>query len=43
MEILQIVLARPTDLDSLGWHRTELLEPISQAQPFDFARFLNLS
>ena len=32
MEILQIVLARAADLDSLRRHRTTNVEPISQAQ-----------
>ena len=31
VEILEIVLACSADLDSLRWHRTKNVEPISQA------------
>ena len=37
VEILEIVLARTTDLDSLCRHRTGYVEPISQAQPLHFS------
>jgi hypothetical protein len=37
MEILEIMLARPTDLDSFCRHRVGSLEPISQAHPTAFS------
>ena len=36
VEILEIVLARTADLDSLRRHRTTNVEPVSQAQPSAF-------
>jgi hypothetical protein len=37
VEILEIVLACTADLDSLRWHRTTKVEPVSQAQPSPFS------
>ena len=37
VEILQIMLACSADLDTLCRHRTEFVEPISQAQPSNFS------
>jgi len=43
VEILQIVMARTNDLDTLCRHRTGFVEPISQAQPSAFSSDLNPS
>ena len=37
LKILEIVLACTADLDSLRWHRTTKVEPVSQAQPSCFS------